>query len=219
MTIKQHTLDVFKDPEKRIKFLTTTTMIYNFVWAVCKIVFGALMSAYLFCISGAYNILIGFAKKTFLSNRNRSVDKNTKSLVIGILILISGFVYAFYTASFFIWPKESDYGLILSIAIATCSFVELGLAIYNIMKAKQKKDILLFSLRSCNLATAAYAMVLTQIALLSATGTENVSNFNAITGIIAGTVAIAIASAVIIKSQEHKGLKSNRDDIHNNQKN
>lgn len=208
MTIKK-AIQHFKNPEKRIKILTTTTMIYNFLWAICKIIFGALMSAYLFCISGIYSILIGFAKKTFLSNRNNSTDKTTKSLIIGILILIAGLSYALYTASLLIWPKESSYGLILSITIAAFSFVELGLAIYNVLKARQKDDILLFSLRNCSLATSCFAIVLTQVALLSATGTAGVSKYNAITGICAGIVAITIGTIIIIISKKKKILRKN----------
>lgn len=207
--MKRKLFETLKNQESRIKLLTTTTMIYNFVWAVCKIVFGIWMSAYLFCISGAYNILIGFAKKTFLSNRNKSTDTNTKCLIIGILILIAGLVYALYTASFLVWPKDGNYGLILSIAIATCSFVELGISIYNVLKARRKNDHMLFSLRSCSLATACFAIVLTQIALLSATNTKNVSVFNSSAGIIAGTVAIIIGIIVIIKSSKKENFSEN----------
>ena len=203
--MKRLLFEVIKNQELRIKILTMTTMIYNFVWAICKIIFGICMSAYLFCISGIYNILIGFAKKTFLSNRNRSTETKTKCIVIGILILIAGIVYSLYTASFLIFPKDGNYGLILSIAIASCSFLELGISIYNIIKARRNNDDMLYSLRCCSLVTACFAIVLTQVALLSATNTINVSIFNSISGILAGTIAIIIGINIIIKSsKKHK---------------
>ncbi len=201
MTIKNH-IQTLKDPDKRVKVITFFTMLYNFFWAIGKILFGVFMQTYIYCISGAYTLLLGFSKKIFVSNHNvdKEIDIETKSLIIGILLTISGIAFGIYMGGLYIWQHDYDYGLIWSIAIAACSFVELGIAIYNLLKVRKKDDILLFSLRCCNIASSLFAIVLTQVALLSATGTENTYMYNATTGIIASVLVICVGFIVIGKS-------------------
>lgn len=190
------------DKETRTKWITYTTMTYNFVWSILKITFGIFMRSFLYCISGAYTLLMGFVKKIFLSNRNtvKNIKIETKSLIMGVLLTICGLAFGLYMGRLFFWPQEFHYGLIWSIAIAVCSFIELGLAIFNVRKARKKEDILLFSLRCCNLSASFFAIVLTQTALLSATATKDVSIYNAITGVIAGLLVVIIGVIVIYKS-------------------
>ena len=65
------------DTLKQQKIVTQTSMIYNFVWASGKILLGVLTGAYFLCISGTNTLLIGFIKKTYVSNSKES-DKNLK---------------------------------------------------------------------------------------------------------------------------------------------
>lgn len=188
-----------KAQQKKIFLLCS--LIYNFVWAVCKIVFGALSGLYFFCVSGGSTILLGFTKKVYLKNYKTDdlAKKRNKSINIAILLLVSSILFAVYMARLFFIEDSKEYGLILSIAIAAFSFVEFGLSIYNFMQAHKTDDVLLKSLKGCSLASSCFAIVLTQTALLSATGTDG-NLYNAVTGVIFGNFALIIGLYVLIKA-------------------
>ncbi len=201
MNIKQH-IHSLKDSDKRVKVITFITMLYNFFWAIGKILFGVFMRSYLYCISGAYTLLLGFSKKVFVSNHKttKEINLETKSLIIGILLIISGIAFGIYMGGLYIWQIDFQYNMIWSITIALCSFVELGISIHNLIKVRKKDDILLLSLRCCNIGSSLFAMVMTQVALLSATGTKNTYMYNATTGVIASILVICLGFFVIGKS-------------------
>lgn len=156
MNLKTFFLTYGKDKAKRVKLITLLTMIYNFVWAISKIIFGTFSMQYFFCLSGASTLMIAFIKRMFYTNYQHEDQKLVckKSIVIGVLLAIIGVVYIVYMARLFFIEEQKSISLIASIAIATFSFGELGIAVYNLTKATRKKDILLSSLRSCHLVSA-----------------------------------------------------------------
>lgn len=199
----------FIEKIKQKKIILLFSLIYNFVWATCKILFGVFTLSYFFCISGAYTLLFGFIKKIYLKNyKTDDADEiKGKSITISILLIISGVLFTFYIARLFFVDSTKEYGLVLSIVIATFSFAELGISIYNFTKAKKTQDLLLQTFKGCSLVSSCFAIVLTQVALLSATGTP--SNFyNAITGIIFGFITIIIGLYLLIKSTKTKTTDS-----------
>lgn len=185
---------------KQQKIVTITSMIYNFVWASGKILLGVLTGAYFLCISGTNTLLIGFIKKTYVSNskENDQTLKSNKSLIIAVLLLITGILFTLYMCRLFFLKDSQEYGLILSISIATLSFFELGFAIYSLVQVSKTDDILLFSYKCCSLATSGFAIVTTQVALLSACKT-NTPVYNAITGTVFGLISIIIALILMQK--------------------
>lgn len=205
--------------DKKIRTITFITMLYNFFWAILKIIFGIFMRTYLYSISGIYTLLIGFSKKTFIANHKTTKDINieTKSLIIGILLAISGLAFGVYMGLIYFWKINFEYTLIWSIAIAFCSFLELGIAIYNLIKVRKKDDILLFSLRCCNIGSSLFAIVMTQVALLSATKTENSYISNATFGIIASVLVVILGFIVIGKSIYEEKHKSKLDENYKNE--
>lgn len=181
--------------EKRHKFNTICSMLYNFIWSIAKIIFGVFTFSYSFCISGASTLLFGFSKKIYLKNY-KADDFETikgKSITISILLIFIGILFSIYMARLFFISNNQSYGLILSITIALFSFVELGVAIYNISKAKKSNNLLLYVYRGCNLASSGFAIVHTQVALLAAQGT-NGNLYNALTGTIFGLFSVAIGA-------------------------
>lgn len=195
---------------KNIKYVVLINMIYNFIWSIAKIIFGIFSTMYFFCLSGVITLLIGYVKNIFYRHFEHEDEslKIDKSKVIGILLIIIGALFIGYMSKLFIWPEQSRYGMTVSIAIAAFSFGELGIAIFNIVRAKKSDDVLLWSLRNCNLASALFAITLTQTAILSAQAIE-ASTYNAITGIVAGGATMIIGLVVLIVSyKKAKALKS-----------
>lgn len=181
---------------KNLMLLFST--LYSYVWAVCKIVFGILTASFSFCISGANTLSFGVIKQIFLKQKDKLNNKN-QALAISILLIISGVLFTAYMSRLFFVESSPKYGLILSIAIAGFAFTELGESIYNFIKAKKSQDILLQNFRAYNLVSSSFAIVLTQIALLSATQTSG-NIYNAITGIVFGGFAIVVGAYMCNKS-------------------
>lgn len=208
MGIKQSFLKL-KEKAKQKNLVLLISLIYSFVWAVCKIVFGVFTASYFFCVGGVSTLLFGFIKRVYLKHRENEdeQERKGKSITIAILLIISSAFFTFYMARLFFIDEIKNYGLILSIAIATFSFAELGISIYNFCKAKKTDDVLLQAFKGCSLASSCYALVFTQVALLSAT--NNTNNFcNAITGVVLGGFAVLIGIYLLIFSLKNRNLKN-----------
>lgn len=189
--------------QKQIVLLVSTA--YNFIWAICKILLGTFTFSYFFCVSGASTLLFGFIKKIYLKNydNNDFQEKIGKSVTIGILLIISSALFTFYMARLFFISETKNYGLILSISIATFSFTEFGLSIYNFIQAKKSNDILLQTFRCYSISSSSFAIVFTQVALLSTTNSTN-NYLNGLTGIVAGIFSILFGIYTIIKAVKVK---------------
>ena len=204
MKIRQK-LNLLKEQAKQNHIVLLISVIYNFIWAVSKIVFGAVFASYFFCVSGASTLIFGFIKKIYRNHLDcdDEATKQKKSTTIAILLMISSLLFCFYMARLFFTYETKEYGLIISITIALLSFCELFLSIFNFIKAKQTNDILLQSFRGCNISSSLFAISLTQVALLSAT--NSTSNFlNALTGVVSGILSFAIGLYLLVKSSYFK---------------
>lgn len=192
-----------KAKQKQIVLLVSAA--YNFVWAICKILFGVFSFSYFFCVSGATTLLFGFIKRIYLKNNTNSdtSEKIGKSITIGILLIVSSVLFTFYMARLFFISEVKNYGLILSISIATFSFAELGISIYNFIQAKKTQDILLQTFRCYSISSSSFAIVFTQVALLSATNSTN-NSLNALTGVVAGLFSILVGIYAIVKAIKTK---------------
>lgn len=200
MELKNNLLKI-KNKIVQTNLIIKVSMLYNIIWAICKIIFGAFTASYFFCISGASTLLFGFTKTIYLKNYNNedADEKKAKSIIILIMLIFSSLFFTIFMARLFFIQEDKTYGTIMSITIATCSFTELGLSIYNFVKAQKTNDILLQSFKCCSLSQGLFAIVLTQIALLSATNTS-ASFFNALTGVIFGILSIIITILVLTKA-------------------
>lgn len=207
MGLKQ-TFVKLKEKAKQKHLVLLISLIYSFAWAVCKIVFGVFTASYFFCVGGASTLLFGFIKQVYLKHRENEDEQERygKSITIAIMLIISSALFTFYMARLFFINEIKQYGLILSITIATFSFAELGISIYNFSKAKKTNDILLQAFKGCSLASSCYALVFTQVALLSATNSAN-NLYNAITGVVLGGFAVLIGIYLLIVSVKKQNFK------------
>lgn len=193
-----HTLKT--DRIKRIRLFTLLGFLYNIIWSTGKILFGIFSKAFFFSISGVHTLCIGIIKSIFFRHyQNADEKKELKvSTIMGLLIIISATTFIAYMVRLFFIEDESSYGTITSIAIAAFSFGDLGVGIHNFIKSLKEKDIMLIGLRSCNIVSGFYAIVLTQVAILSAMG-ENNSIANALGGTVFGICALLMGVMLLIR--------------------
>lgn len=200
MSLKEKFVQLKNDKQRRIKLFTLLGLLYNIVWSVGKILFGIFTRAFFFSISGIYTLFIGMIKSLFYRHYQKTdIKKEFKvSIAMGVLIIISALAFVLYMARLFFIDDDMDYGTIMSITIAAFSFSELGLSIYNFVKSVKTEDMMLTGLRSCNVASGFYAIVLTQVAILSACGSGNPKG-NALGGTVFGLCALAMGVALLVR--------------------
>lgn len=205
MRFKEYFNNLLTSKTFRAKHFALFGMVFNFIWSVIKIVLGVYFFSLYFLITGIYTLLLGLTKRTFAINQNHDNEniKFKKSIVIMIFVLIVSILYTVNMASLFATQDQQNYHLIVSIAIATFAFTELTLGIINFVKAKKSNDTLLTSYRASSLVSSLFAIVTTQIALLSATNSEAYM-YNALTGTIFGAFSIVIAVFVLINIRKNK---------------
>ncbi len=219
----------YKKVPYRIKtsFLNQITMTVNIIWATLKLVFAYLISSVFISLSGFYTIFIGLAKTAYFDGRRNSKklhDEHKYYNRIAFAILLAGITYLFYFIELFIHPKETKYGLIISITIAFVAFCEILFSCIGLFRSKKTNDLLLSGLKFINLSSALSSLVLTQIALLSLNfiSTESII-YNMATGTVVGIATICISAYMflsvkyrfrkiypIIKSEELLKLNSKK---------
>lgn len=118
--------------------------------------------------------------------------------------MVLSLVYCLYMGRLFFVSSTTKYGEITAITIAAFSFLELAISIRNLVKSYKAKNILLMSLRSCNIASSFFALVLTQVAILSAVTEVDHSFYNAIGGIVFGALAFFEGLVQLIVSYKYK---------------
>lgn len=178
---------------------TKYTFATNLFMFIVKIVLFLLTKSFSFLIYSFYTLCIGLTKKNIFFN------KKGKYTIVGILLLISSFLFINY--SIFVMKAHyiANYSMYVGIAIAAVTFYDIILAIYGIVKAHKNNDKQSKVYKLTNLATAIISLELTQTAILSFTnvGTD-LSFYNGMGGIVFG-IASLIISAIVISI----GIKDN----------
>lgn len=195
---------------RKYKF-TFAGMLYQMIWSVCKVVIGCLFATYFMCVSGVYTFCIAVCKGIFFRHYGgqNPVASARKAMFIGMLIILSGLAFVLYMARLFFIPQEESYGMILSIAIAACSFYDLIAALCRYRKAVATSDILLSALRTSNIAGGLFSIVLTQVAILSAQGMQDCSVYNAVSGIVFGGLAMLSGAVLVLRANRYQAYAEN----------
>jgi hypothetical protein len=123
---------------------------------------------------------------------------NQAFLVMALSISVGAIAYISYMIRLFYFPKISSYDIYESLIIALFAFVDLGWAIYSLIKEAKQKNTLALGLKAGSLTNGLSALVLTQIALLSFTNPGKDFSFqNAWFGVLSGTIGLVIGFAMI----------------------
>ena len=189
--------DFIKDKNKRHKILVVIGTIYGYLWSLIKVIIGIFTSAYFYLLSGLSTFFTGLNRHIYLRSTKKEKDKIAPFLIAFFLVLIGLFYLLYAMRLFFIEEEIKEYPIVLSIAIAAFSFLELGLSIYQFSINRTNKDMTVVSFRTMNLALSLFAIVNTQNALLMAQGEPN-QLADGLFGVIAGGIAILLGIGSII---------------------
>ncbi len=206
-----------KKRKSKARLILKTSLIFNILLGVGKILFGVFFD-FFFCVSGIFNLFIFFSKKIcyeeLFINDSNNLKKNIK---IAIYLFSAGLFYLLYMLRL-IFKEESGrtYTFYIAIGIAFVSFFELGLALYGIIADKGQTRIYR-NLKIINFCSALTAIMLTQIAILSFTGTTNVNQTNGFIGMGIGIIIMILslyiyfAPSISLKDRSHQEFLINSD--------
>ena len=200
--------DFIKDKNKRHKIVVVIGTIYGYLWSLIKVIIGIFTSAYFYLLSGLSTFFTGLNRHIYLRSTKKEKEKIPSLLISNFLVLIGLFYLLYALRLFFIEIEIKEYPIILAIAIAAFSFLELGLSIYEFLINRKSKDMTILSFRTMNLALSLFALVNTQNALLMANGTPN-QKADGLFGVIAGAIAILLGIGLIVLIVRKKKNREN----------
>ncbi len=165
----------------------------NTVLGLGKILSGVLSLSVFVCINGGYTLGMVIARSCALAGFLRAKDLKDQCRyyrLSGVILILASLLYLSYSGWAYYHPKYTAYPKSIALAIATFTFVEIGLNIYGVVSNRKKSTPLLHALKTINLAASLISLVLTQSAILSiAQGGYHDPSSNALLGALLGACA------------------------------
>lgn len=175
-------------------------LLKNLCYFVFKIIVGIVYKNPLLIAIALYNLFIGLIKANCSRGLMKNQDnfKDLKTYVTGgTILLLSSIFYIIYTANQVGNPYNIKYTPIIAIAIAAFATYSITVSIIGLVRTKGK-TLLIKEYKFTNFSTALTNLVLTQMAILSFMPVENMHKYNAILGIIVGSVILGFGLYIII---------------------
>lgn len=185
--------------EDKTIFGAKFSIIFNAILALGKIIVG-IFSSIFFVVSGVVNVFIMISKQECYVGVKYPEKKTFeyRNKMIGLFLLFAGIQYAIYMARMiFTDVKLMEYGMILGIAIACVSFIELGVAIKGCFNSFGRGHYYR-NIKLINLCSALTAIVLTEVALTSFAAETDTRLINGLFGLVVGLVIVLIAIFIFV---------------------
>ena len=210
------------------KYKFTSTMLDNYgyrtiVFSICSFVLnmayvtflgviGIMSKSYWYISLTVYYLCLSVMKgNVFNSMRKYNTDiKRARAyrycgiIFILLTIALSGIIVLIYTSN-----MAFEYAGLMIYAVAAYTFYKLGIAIYNIFKARRYDNLYIQSIRNINLVSALVSILVLQVALFQAFAPEH--NQGVANGLTGGAVAIVIlALSIFMIYKANKLLESSK---------
>lgn len=180
-------------------------LLKNLCYFAFKVIVGIVFKTPLLIAVAIYNLLIGLVKANCSRGlwKNKDDLKDIKTYIRGgAILLISSIFYIIYTANQVGNPYGVKYNLVIAIAIAAFAAYSITLSITGLYHTKGK-TMLIKQYKFTNFATALTNLVLAQIAILSLSPVKNMNFYNALLGIIVGSVILGFGLYLVINGLVH----------------
>jgi divalent metal cation (Fe/Co/Zn/Cd) transporter len=195
--------------ENRIErwlFSAKISIYTNIALAIGKLMIGILSGSVFLCCAALYNVGMAIAKRMAVKGHTLGgIDEQRQCVIAGRIITAASGAFIIYCIRMFVGYSAGAYSLHIALAIATATFAEIGISIYNIVAARQMQSLAISVIELTNLASALVSVVLTQCVLLSISGVDDMSLFNGISGVLFGSAAALIG--IYIATESSKGAK------------
>lgn len=200
--------------QKRILYIPTTYRLHisgaacigNSLIAIGKLLLGILSASPFTCMSACYSFAMVFAKACVLIGIHKEKSQKQQAevyTVASMWLILASLIYILYAVRLFFYPSKDVYDMNLGIAIATFTFLELGLNIRGVIIERNNKSILMHAIKMINLASSCLCLALTQTALLSFTHSRvafyDPSIANGIIGVCMGSMAALLGIGMMVR--------------------
>lgn len=185
--------------EEKTLFLAKFSIIFNAILAIGKILLSIPFSIF-FLVAGVVNILMMMSKiECYIGVKYQHLKTfRYRNIATGIFLILAGVQYAIYMGRMIYANIDvTKYNGFLAVAIATVSFIEMGIAIYGCFKAYGKGHYYR-NFKIINLSSAITAIVLTEVALMSFASETDSRLINGIFGLVAGIIIVLLGIFVIV---------------------
>lgn len=175
-------------------------MTVGFIVAIGKILFGVFTDVIL-CAVGAFNLMLFIAKLGCVIGIRRNKGFKNRNTFTAIFLFFGGLLYAIYMSlNLYLDIQQDEYPMAVAIIIAAIAFTELGIAIYGLIRTKEKGHDYR-NIKIISFASSLIALMTAQIAILSFTNETDVSQFNSYSGIAVGAITMLLAIYVYFAPQ------------------
>ena len=188
------------------------SFVLNMAYVIFLGVLGIMSKSYWYISLTVYYLCLSVMKgNVFNSMRKYNTDiKRARAyrycgiIFILLTIALSGIIVLIYTSN-----MAFEYAGLMIYAVAAYTFYKLGIAIYNIFKARRYDNVYIQSIRNINLVSALVSILVLQVALFQAFAPEY--NLGVANGLTGGAVAIVIlALSIFMIYKANKLLESSK---------
>ena len=189
------------------KLVFTRLSIFKDIFLVLgKVVISVVSVSFFMFTNALYSSGVGIAR--FLALKMHTQDKDKKLTTyryVGIIISGSSICYVLYSVRLLFGGKTGSYDMIIALIIAMYTFFEFGINIREAIRLHKSKALEAKALRAVSFSSTLICFVLTQTAIMSfAAVGEDTGMYNAISGMVFGTLASLIGLYIIIDSRIHR---------------
>ena len=186
--------------EKKIIMYGKLAFFKNLFYFLFKILVGVYFRSWFLIAIAIYSLFIGYVKNNCSSGlrKNKENIKDIHAYIRGgVVLAISSVFYIIYSVFSIYYPSNFNYNMIIAIAIAVFATYSIAMSIVGVCKTRGK-TMLIKEYKLTNFATAFNNLVLTQIALLSFSTTQNVALYNGLLGVSVGVIIFGIGLYLMI---------------------
>ncbi len=189
------------------------TFFWNVTYALFQLSLGLINNSFWFFSLAIYYLCLALIRFYLVDyTRNNKIKDNLKDEFIhyrmcGFILLILNIIISIIIFFMVFMDKSFLHHEIITIAIATYTFVTFGYAIYNIIKYRKVGSPVLSAGKAVRLAQALVSMLTLEATMLSTFGSDSLDIttkriFLIITGTFVSTLIVLIAIYMIIRSNK-----------------
>ena len=147
----------------RVQKTTLISLIFNILYCVYHIVFGAATASWWFLTIGIYYAVLSIIRFAVLRHKGnkRLLVRFTGAMLIVLSVCLVGIVFLA-----FVKDRGTAFPLIAMLAIATYTFTKISLAIIKWIQARKSKSAKMIALRNISLANAVVSIFSLQRSML-----------------------------------------------------
>ena len=182
----------FNKEDRLFKLTTICSLSLNLFIGIGKWIL-AIFSGIVFFVSGVVNILMGVAKLiSYIGLLNNDSDFKKRNFIVSFLVFLSGAEYFIYMLNVYLGNFSLNaYEMPIALLIALVSFIEIGVAIYGLVKIRGRGHSFK-NIKLINFVLALEAMVLTETAILSFTESVTFAS-SSLFGLIIGIFVMVLS--------------------------